>query len=149
MSASIIAITLILDVFHGSEIDAFYSKPFYYFCTAFAVFWATAIPYTRFLMGVHSLDQIVYGSTLGVWGGLTMHFLVRDHLMRHVEMIINHPHTAYTKTTLCGWSLYILASVLTFLKVDSILTPDSEQIKIYQANFKAGGCGILEPLDSL
>ena len=39
-------------------------------------------------MGVHSLDQIMFGSSLGVWSGLTMHFLVRDNLLRHVEKLI-------------------------------------------------------------
>lgn len=149
MAASLIAITLVLDVFHGSNGHTFYSKPFYYSCVAFAVFWATAIPYTRFLMGVHSLDQIVYGSTLGVWAGFTMHFLVRDHLMEHLEMIINHPKTAHIKSLFFVYTFYILASIMTFLKVDSILTPDSEQVKSYQANFAAGGCGVLKPLDSL
>ena len=114
MSSSLIAITMVLDVFHGSQIDTFYSKPFYFFCTTFAVFWATAIPYTRFLMGVHSLDQIVYGSSLGIWAGFTMHFLVRDHLMDHIKMIVNHPQTAHIKTILSFYYLYILASIVTF-----------------------------------
>lgn len=100
-------------------------------------------------MGVHSLDQIVYGSTLGVWAGITMHFLVRDHLIQHVEKIIYHSNTAYTKSVLSFYVIYITASILTFLKVDSILTPESEQIKTYQSNFAAGGCGTLEPLNSL
>jgi len=82
-----------LDVFHGKapgnqDEPIFYSKGSYYFSLLFCIFWAISIPYTRFLMGVHSLDQIVYGSTLGLWSGLTMHFLVRDNVISHIESII-------------------------------------------------------------
>lgn len=42
-----------------------------------ALFWAAGIPFSRYLLGVHSLDQIVFGSTLGLWSGLTLHFVLR------------------------------------------------------------------------
>jgi len=85
-------------VFHGAKAKVedqnykplMYSRVSYYFWLALALFWATSIPYSRFLMGVHSLDQIVYGSTLGVWSALTMHLLVRDNLIRHTERILSH-----------------------------------------------------------
>jgi len=38
-------------------------------------------------MGVHSLDQIVYGCSLGVWAVFFMHFYVRDNLIMFVEKI--------------------------------------------------------------
>ena len=69
--------------------ERFFSKITYAVCLALAIFWAVTIPYTRFVMGVHSLDQIMFGSSLGVWSGLTMHFLVRDNLLKHVEKLIN------------------------------------------------------------
>ena len=47
------------------------------------------IPFGRYVLGAHSLDQIIYGTTLGIWSGLTMHFLVRDNLISHIEYIIN------------------------------------------------------------
>jgi len=34
------------------------------------------------------LDQILYGSTMGIWEAFTMHFLVRDNLIKYVENII-------------------------------------------------------------
>jgi membrane-associated phospholipid phosphatase len=88
MAASLLAIAGVLDVFHGVGTKRFYSNGTYFFVFSFALYWAITIPYTRFLLGVHSLDQIVYGSTLGVWAGFTMHFLVRDHLMNNVEEMI-------------------------------------------------------------
>ena len=90
-ASSEFAITLFLDVFHGAQIgtsiERFFSKPTYFICLVLAIFWACSIPYSRFVMGVHSLDQIIFGSTLGVCSGLTMHFLVRDNLLRHVERL--------------------------------------------------------------
>ena len=88
-----------LEVFHAAPTSDSTSKlhkqvkitsswPFYIFITAVLLFWAASIPYTRFLMGAHSLDQIVYGSTLGVWTALFMHFLVRDHAIRFFEKTV-------------------------------------------------------------
>lgn len=98
-SASLFAVLLYLDLFHGSPVsnDTQYLKKqmsvtsnwaVYALLTSFFIFWAITIPYTRFLMGVHSLDQIVYGSTLGVWGGLFLHFIVRDNVIRFAEKVI-------------------------------------------------------------
>ena len=51
----------------------------------FCVFWSIGNPYSRYIMGVHSLDQIVYGMSMGIWTALVMHFLVRDNLIQHIE----------------------------------------------------------------
>lgn len=87
---------MFLDVFHSSPVTVnSISKPMshfsswvtYFFGLAFCIFWAVTIPYTRFLMGVHSLDQIVYGSSLGVWTGLFLHFYARDNVIRFIEKV--------------------------------------------------------------
>jgi len=39
---------------------------------------------SRLYLGVHSLDQVLYGALLGAWVALTMHFVVMEHSMRHV-----------------------------------------------------------------
>lgn len=92
-ASSTFAVVLFLDVFHGaqigSSIERYFSKTIYYLSLALAIFWAASIPYTRFVMGVHSLDQIIFGSTLGLWSGFTMHFLVRDNLLKHFEILMN------------------------------------------------------------
>jgi membrane-associated phospholipid phosphatase len=48
-----------------------------------ALFWAIGIPFSRYLLGVHSLDQVVYGFSLGLWSGLTMHYVLRETILRH------------------------------------------------------------------
>jgi membrane-associated phospholipid phosphatase len=88
-ASQVISIVLILDVFHGHERQIkFYSNKAYIAAIIVCLFWSATIPYTRFLLGVHSLDQIIYGITLGIWAGLTLHFIVRDHLIEHVERLI-------------------------------------------------------------
>ena len=85
----LIGILLILDIFHGKEKEVkYYSNKAYVPAVFLAIFWAITIPYTRFVIGVHSLNQIVYGVSLGLWSGLTLHFLVRDHLIKHIEIMV-------------------------------------------------------------
>ena len=47
------------------------------------------ISFGRYVLGAHSLDQIIYGVSLGIWSGFTMHFLVRDNFISHIEYIID------------------------------------------------------------
>ena len=98
-AASLIAVTLFLDVFHGSKVGnsivRFYSKWTYGTYLFLSVYWSASIPYSRFLMGVHSLDQIIFGATLGLWGGFFLHFLVRDNLLNHLELIMPSKSTEY------------------------------------------------------
>lgn len=49
--------------------------------------WCTMIPLSRYILGVHSLDQIILGSCLGIWTGLTCHFIIRDNLLAFLKKI--------------------------------------------------------------
>ena len=60
----------------------------YTLCLLLCISWAAVIPYTRYALGVHSLDQIVYGSSLGLWAGVFMHLYVRDNFIRYIEKVI-------------------------------------------------------------
>lgn len=89
-ASAMVALGVFLDYFHGKQIDSnappkYTSWAAYLLGAALALFWATTIPYSRFLLGAHSLDQLVYGSTLGIWCALTCHFLLRDHAMAHIR----------------------------------------------------------------
>ena len=92
--ASVFLIMMTLDIFHGTKLPnvsaaqvTFYRNCVYYPAVGFFLFYSTTLLYTRYLVAAHSLDQIIYGCGLGIWCGLTMHFLVRDHLVRHIEML--------------------------------------------------------------
>lgn len=92
-SASIcIGIVIFLDIFHGKSepyFNTLYVKWWqYFFGLLLCVFWACCMPFTRFLLGAHSLDQIVYGISNGLFEGLILHFFVRDHFIAHIENVL-------------------------------------------------------------
>ena len=103
LSSALFSIMLFLDVFHD-ESKSFRRRPLtkseiksrtgfwkcnYYIWLVLASYWAISIPITRYVLGVHSLDQIIYGSSLGIWAGLTCHFILRDVVLTHVKRIIH------------------------------------------------------------
>jgi len=93
LASAMFSVFIFLDLMHGytrgKNPHIFKIGALYYVFMAFLIWQAAAIPFTRFLMGVHSLDQIVYGSCIGVWAGLTMHLLVRDNMIDYFEDIID------------------------------------------------------------
>lgn len=126
-ASAFLSLAMFLDIFHGTNGKNFYSRAQYCGGLTFALYWAMSIPYSRFLMGVHSLDQIVYGSSLGIWAALTMHFLVRDTLISHIESSgINK--LKYVILTTAFYIFYETSSIMTFNIVNNILTPDSSVV---------------------
>jgi membrane-associated phospholipid phosphatase len=83
--ATATAYTIFLDIFHrapSSEEDFlkrrlnFAPNYVYYPVLVFTLFYAFSVPYARYFVGVHSLNQIVYGSLLGIWCAKFMHCFV-------------------------------------------------------------------------
>ena len=163
LAATLSSITIFLDVMHGythkgrpSSISRY--SLVYYLLLVIALFWAGSIPYTRFLMGVHSLDQIVYGATLGVWAAFTLHFIVRDNIIKYIDDLIDWQENKASlgetfnqaipaKALATFYVLFELASVITFIVINNHLTPESAEIKKWTTNFekaKDGECGKLD-----
>ena len=99
-ASSLAFVILVLDVLHGSEEEFQKGQklltttqrvketpmPTFNWFVYLLIFisllaWAILLPLSRFVLGAHSLDQCIFGSTFGVWQGLTMHFLFRDHII--------------------------------------------------------------------
>ncbi len=55
-----------------------------------ALLFAFSIGYSRLILGVHSLDQIIYGLSLGVWIAFTMQYCVRPDLDPHVASLLKN-----------------------------------------------------------
>ena len=95
-AAVLSAICIPLDLFHGSPTSfknrgdekIFYSKWVYYPTIAFAIYWLFSMPYSRFVGGMHSLDQITNGTILGFIFSFICHFIVRDPMIRYFEQSI-------------------------------------------------------------
>ena len=56
------------------------------------IFTAT-IAYSRMFLGVHSLNQVFYGLSLGIWFAVTAHFLIKERLMGLVQNLIDEKET--------------------------------------------------------
>jgi hypothetical protein len=39
-------------------------------------------------LGVASIDQALFGFTVGIWIGLFSHFFIRDHIIKHIEYVL-------------------------------------------------------------
>ena len=89
--ASALVITLFLDTFHGKTMivknTTFYSNFTYYAILVIFTIYGIAMPYTRFLMGIHSLDQVIFGFCIGIFYAYMLHFIIRDPLYKHMASI--------------------------------------------------------------
>ena len=41
--------------------------------------------FARIYQGVHSIDQVLYGWSLGIWSALFFHYCLRDKIIQHVN----------------------------------------------------------------
>lgn len=64
--------------------------------------------YTRLVLGVHSLDQVLFGLMLGAWFALTAHFLIRIPLIVLVGYLIEGKETRLKQITLVATCLYLI-----------------------------------------
>ena len=60
-------------------------------CVAFA--FAAAIAYSRLFLGVHSLNQVLFGALLGLWFAMSCHFILRDKLIQLANDLISAQET--------------------------------------------------------
>ena len=54
-----------------------------------AVAFGATIGYSRLFLGVHSLNQILFGWLLGVWLAFTMHFIFKDKIMKNARKLLH------------------------------------------------------------
>ena len=55
---------------------------------ALALSFAVSIGYSRFFLGVHSLNQILYGLSAGLWFAFTANFIIREPLNKLTSALI-------------------------------------------------------------
>lgn len=79
------------------------------------VIFALSIGFSRLLLGVHSLYQIVFGYALGLWVTFTMHFCVKDDLFAHLETLMNQAKPSATQ-----YKKYAYITFCTFLFVNGL-----------------------------
>lgn len=95
LAAYLTVIVVFLDLFHGVPISYSYTKDsifhswFWYLIYMLAgLYWVIIMPYSRYVGGMQSLDQILFGAGLGIHLGIFCHFFLRDHIIGYFEKII-------------------------------------------------------------
>jgi len=95
LCSMLVGIVVILDVYHGTPITFSYAGDSIYhgWCGyllvwLLALWWAITTPFSRYVGGMQSLDQLLFGSSLGFLLGFFCHFVVRDPLIWFFEKII-------------------------------------------------------------
>ena len=53
-----------------------------------SVVFGASIAYSRFFLGLHSIDQIIYGSVIGIWLAISLHYIFREDVMKHLNQIL-------------------------------------------------------------
>ena len=79
------AMGLFLDFAHGEWQGKKVSNLKYYGCLAMALTYTFLEAFDRLYLGVHSIDQIVFGLLLGTWSAFFFHYCIRDKFMAHIE----------------------------------------------------------------
>lgn len=176
-AASFSSVVVFLDVFHGETHglvkQRYFNWPTYIVALLAAIFWMVSIPYSRLVLGVHSPNQVLFGSSLGIWSALFLHFVVRDRLIIHIEKVQgtlevsrNHPsilpsqvqpETEDTQSNSKNFSAeqqvisllvfyisYECLAVLTFHYINQFITPTSANFLMWSKNFTEGGCGVID-----
>lgn len=74
-----------LDVVSVKRVPFFAKFGVGFFCALIAVITCM----TRLFLGVHTLNQLVYGTVLGVWLAFTMYYCVQESLLSHVSIFLS------------------------------------------------------------
>lgn len=90
------AIVIFMDLFHGTPISFSYQKDsifhgwmIYLLSILVGLYWIITMPLSRYIGGIQSIDQLLYGAFLGFFLGIFCHFVLRDHLIGFFERIIH------------------------------------------------------------
>lgn len=134
---------MFLDIFHGSLKGRIYNKLWYYFWAFIAIALAALVCFARFYVMVHTLNQIVYGASLGIWTTCYFHFCLRDPLIAHIKNITELPglNFSYQKLIIISTLIFVvevMAQVATYLLVDYYFQPQA-----YWLINMANECGTL------
>ena len=65
------------------------------------------IAYSRMYLGVHSLNQVFYGLSLGLWFAFTSHFLIKERLMGLLQNLIDEKETEFARLFWLSLMLFV------------------------------------------
>ncbi|TNV78051.1 hypothetical protein FGO68_gene11152 [Halteria grandinella] len=74
------AVFIFLDFFGGAKVSIAYVCGLIGSCAFFL-----CMGFARIYQGVHSIDQVLYGWQMGIWGALYFHFCLKDAIISHID----------------------------------------------------------------
>ena len=112
------------------------SKSWYFTLPAKIVFgilsvsFGLTIGYSRLFLGVHSLNQLIFGWSLGAWLAFNLEFIFKDSIIKHAEELLDQTNRDYLKANLCAGVIlfFTLAlEVLTYALLYDVIEQDNEK----------------------
>ena len=91
------------------------------YITAFIIsLWiGVSVSWTRVIMGAHSVDQVLFGSLIGLWLAFTLEFIVRKWMMGHIMNLNKDLSRAYLPLGILAFlvsvGVFILLAFAVFL----------------------------------
>lgn len=73
-----------LDIFHSNKEKKF-SLPVYTISVFLTLSLSFLVGFARFYLGLHTINQIVYGWSLGIFVAFYFHFCLRETIIKHVD----------------------------------------------------------------
>ena len=87
---------------------------------AVAIILSGLMGYSRLFLGSHSLNQIIFGLSLGVWGACTMHFILKDMIMKHANEILYTPEALLLSRLLYCAVIMVFAIFIPIINIQMI-----------------------------
>lgn len=85
------SLLLWLDLVYQSNKNIYEKAAFFLLSILFSL----SIGYSRLWLGVHSLDQILFGYMLGIWIACFMYFCVKNEMITHFNKLFGAATTDY------------------------------------------------------
>ena len=95
-----------------------------------SVSFGLTIGYSRLFLGVHSLNQLIFGWSLGAWVAFNLEFIFKDSIIKHTEELLNQTDRDYLKVNLCAVTImfFTLAlEVLTYALLKDGIEKDNKE----------------------
>ena len=92
-----LCIAFLLDYYEEWPHDYLWRK---ILATTIAIICPLIIGFSRLYLGVHSIDQILSGWEIGLWGAFFSNYCLKSFIMKHVDNLLNQ---AFTKDDYKGF----------------------------------------------
>jgi len=89
-----------------------------------AMGFGASIMYSRLFVGVHSIDQVIFGAQIGIWCAFVLQFCLREYIFKEVQELISAKVSDY-KPRLIGclvvYSTLLIGIILEFSIMNALI----------------------------